>query len=251
VVNVTTQIFLARYVRDLDRGEAINVGVVVERGNSRRSRFLGQKQDSGKIDGTHVRGKFEDFDLYRGWVNHWSALLLRANASELVSRRPFDHFVVELVSEIVFGDDQDLDALVEDRFAALVAGPPKEGSVSIADRLERHVKSLGLGMRDGFKSDHLVRSLDGQDFFKFPVAYQNGILRVALPVSLFNQTYTNDALWRFTHIEQDIRRIAYMRREEDEDQFDRSLNAFTLRDVLVVEAGASDAPAQLEEYLVN
>jgi hypothetical protein len=69
----TARYLVAQHVADLFRNEPTNVGVFVEIGVERTSRFVGETMP-GKIDGRLIK-RIPYPDVYRQWVEYWNAAL--------------------------------------------------------------------------------------------------------------------------------------------------------------------------------
>jgi hypothetical protein len=67
---------IAQHVADLFRNEPRNVGVVVQIGADRTSRFIGESL-SGRIDGRSIK-HMPYPDVYRQWVEYWNSALAGA-----------------------------------------------------------------------------------------------------------------------------------------------------------------------------
>lgn len=66
--------FIAQHMPDMMRKEVRNIGVVVEKGDSRSSLFVGQRDPNSQIDGRALR-TFDDPRVYKMWVRHWQSQL--------------------------------------------------------------------------------------------------------------------------------------------------------------------------------
>jgi len=75
--------FLVQHMPDLMRKETLNVGILVQKGESRTARFLGESTQGGQIDGRALRS-IGDARVYRMWVRHWHKMLAKDGWQKLM-----------------------------------------------------------------------------------------------------------------------------------------------------------------------
>jgi hypothetical protein len=227
---VSTKYFLAKHVSDPFRGECRNIGVLVDDGSAQTGRFLGQSSPGpGLVDGRSIRGMFTDLETYRSWVKFWydgaADIAKLSNA-----RRAIDQFWIEpQPGELILGHElSGLDQTADYLFQTLVSESTKDMPTPLREAVNRVIANAGLDRMTNFKRDYPVESLvraDDQepDLFTFPLAFKDASsLRVGQIVSLNQQYFINDALWKFSNIALEIGRIAIVKRGDDADQFRRS-----------------------------
>lgn len=66
--------FIVQHIPDVMRKETLNVGVLVQKGETRTARFLGENTQCGHIDGRAIKS-IRDAQVYRMWVRHWHKVL--------------------------------------------------------------------------------------------------------------------------------------------------------------------------------
>jgi hypothetical protein len=75
---LSARYYLVQHTPDVMRKETLNVGVIVEKGESRAAWFLGEREPAGEIDRRSLRS-VSDHQVYKMWVRHWRKWL---NTSE-------------------------------------------------------------------------------------------------------------------------------------------------------------------------
>lgn len=130
----TAQYWLARYVNDVFRGEAANIGVFVKLSDgSLAARFVGEGDDCS-VDGRKLT-RFSDSSAYRQWVAFWRDEIGQGNIDFIV-RSQSANFVVEPAGRLTDVDDNDHpNEVCLYLFNWLVAGGPLDGALGLDRRV--------------------------------------------------------------------------------------------------------------------
>ncbi len=248
---MNTKYFLAKHMSDPFRGECRNVGVLVDNGLAQTGRFLGQSSTGpGLVNGRSVRGQFADIETYRAWVKFWyegaADILGLSNA-----RRAIDQFWIESQPGELILDHEliGLDQITDYLFQTLVSESTSDMPIPLRDAVNRVITNAGLDGLANFKRDYPVEStirVDNEepDLFTFPLAFKGTSLKVGQIVSLHQPYFTNDALWKFTNISQEIGRIAIVKRGSDDFQYRRSCRQLD-KHAIVIDIDSKNAEREI------
>jgi hypothetical protein len=203
------RIFVAKYIPDVRRWEPRNVGVFVEERGGFESRFFGEVQP-GVTDHRTTRHVVNDPEVYDEWVSYWR----RATTIEELAQRQVANYWVAEAGEVWLAEEDTDAATIADRYyRELIAEPPEEREVALERRVERLLRDSGVLGSEAFQRDVEIesdpRKLPERQRYKFPYAVENGRLTVGQRVS-FHVPYFNDALWKFTHVRDEIRKVAFI-----------------------------------------
>jgi len=118
--NGTVRYYIVQHVPDLFRRESRNVGVIVQRAESRRAKFFGERSD-GKLDGRSI-SCFDYPLVYRQWVKYWRRCIERGGDCEKRLMRPNgDHFNVIDAGAIQGAAGDSLDDVCHYAYSMLVS----------------------------------------------------------------------------------------------------------------------------------
>lgn len=251
------RLYLFRYVPDLARGEARNLGVAmeVETGDgevSVLSRLLDPAQRARRTRESRALRSVVGEDVgYEEWFAYWSQQLARGpeGLRELLERQKQSFPVSEAGQIWEMEAPQSGDASLQRYFERLVFPPeveqPDGDNPNLADKV---IQDAGLPARGDFHRGFRVPSygLVPARTFKFPYALVNGHTTVMARLPRAGDATVEQALYRFEHIAADVRKIALI-----DTARTRNVEAATyLEDVAdVVDVSASNAVDQLLEAL--
>ena len=209
---MTTRVYVAKFVADPARWEPRNVGVLVTRGAERAAWFIGESQP-GKIDGREVRHVVGAADTYKSWVEFWrTEIVERGREPTELANVPGSAYFVAEAGEIWLGADGPLGSVVHEYFDRLVRpAPPEPKQEDLQVTVERILKRVDVWNRKEFRRDYELEAHgpEGTERLRFNYAYRNGSLIVGQRVPLV-EAYAHDALWRFTSIAKDVKRVAFV-----------------------------------------
>jgi hypothetical protein len=171
---MTPQWFVARFVRDLRRGEQQNIGVILFQGGKFFARFLGEAPDAPEaIDGRRIRGVGAAHENYKAWVHFWRQTASRGNMEKLLSRRAGDNYFVEAGGRQIAGHQTEPAVLLHELYSELVS--PSEPSELTPTPAEVSVKSdfasifRAVGEQFSVRSDFTLELADDSLFFEYAV----------------------------------------------------------------------------------
>lgn len=139
-----TEWLVARYVRDLRRGEQRNIGVVLFHNGHAYMRFMAEDPAKPKgVDGHKMRGVVSSTDNYKDWVESWRYEVAERGTpiEELVARRAGDNYFLQRGGYALVDDERDPDALLDRLYTELVAPLPEAESdeLSVAESVFEEV----------------------------------------------------------------------------------------------------------------
>jgi hypothetical protein len=221
--DMTTKVYVAKYVADPARWEPRNVGVLVDQGDKRAARFLGE-DPSGKVDGNKVRHAVgAPADVYRSWIKHWRKALVDGDGDpdRADQRRDIDTFFIQQAGEVlVEAASRSLDQVVEAYFRRLVhQEDPRDLELRAA--VEKVLSLAALTDKLDFERDVEVKAEPGktneiQETFRFDYGRRNGHLIVGQRVPLQIDAFVHDALYRYGRLPGDVRPVSFVQGFENE-----------------------------------
>ena len=227
-----TRVLLAKYIRDPRRWEPINVGVIVVRGEQAQARFVGEREGGGSIDGRKTRHVVGDTEVFSEWVRYWRHALERgeAGAGEVLGRKTPNYWVAEQGEVWLDADEASLDELANRYFSDLVNRADDESDAA-APQLRNRVEAV-LHQAEIFDDAHRFErdaivtavKLDPPERYKFHYRSENGRITIGQRVSL-EALYIHDVLWKFAHLPDDYRRVAFVAGEEAPEDLGPTLAA--------------------------
>lgn len=260
---VTAKWAIAKYVPDLRRREAQNVGVILFVPGNVLCRFKGQRED-GDIDGRRARFAGSP-DMYKAWVRYWRQAATSSSDAvigALLSREPDQNYFLELGGERVYGgEDLDPGRFLTELYGTLVEPEPEDETGSarelsdsvlrrldIADRVERDVE-LTLPVTDGV-IDSVI----------FDYRYNNGRANLMRTVTLTHtdkRSWDNchSATWDLQHaavapVDENQQLISLVKTRPMDSALDRQLALLSAQANAVLDVGEEEAAAeQLSDLL--
>jgi hypothetical protein len=222
---MAARIYVAKYIRDPRRWEPRNIGIFVVDEHGLAGKFIGERAD-GSVDKRSVKGFVRNTEVYEEWVKYWRRTLMAGGIEEILeSTTP--HFWVAESGEVWIGDETP-EKLVERYFSELVL--KKEGeeddraAAQLRTAVERLLTETGVANSPAFARDETLESsgLTPPERFQFQYILQDGRTVVGQRVSLASEPYVHDALWKFSHLHDDIRRVAFVAESEEDASLHRS-----------------------------
>lgn len=92
---MTTKYWVAKYIDDPLRNEPRNIGVVIEQDGVFASRFFGERDYGGALDGRALRGKFSYPNVYIQWHAFWRSRIQAKDISGLLKSATANFSVTE------------------------------------------------------------------------------------------------------------------------------------------------------------
>lgn len=114
---------VAKYIEDLRRGEARNIGVILRIGDDVRARFKFEDAEND-IDEESASLFFADVDNYKAWLAYWRYRMSKAAEVGLDKAFRFDNpsnFVMVQGGERLVGEVVDPAEMLDSLYEALVA----------------------------------------------------------------------------------------------------------------------------------
>jgi hypothetical protein len=158
--------WICQTIPDVFRNEPRNVGVIVQKGEEKFSRFFGEKPDQ-QIDGRRI-SSWPFPDVYRQWVDYWRREIPRQDIDVLALTGKSNYRIVKggIVSDV--GSDS-IDAVAAYLYSLLVEGGFSEAiseeamdadraKVALVKEIESDLKNLHI-FNDGSASNvrHPIR----------------------------------------------------------------------------------------------
>lgn len=209
---MATDWFLVKYVSDVFRDEARNVGVIVYGDQGAAAQFLGET-DAGSFDGRRAKGAVASPDALREWIGYLRHHLEAGSldhALESLHRRPFDNYRVERRGALLSGpaNAEQCDAIVRELFTELVttgASSPPELKEVVNDLLFRRI-SVPVGHEIERDVQYSVTLRGETVMMPFDYRYVNGVTTLLERVSLSggesaSSRKVNDLLFRIENVE--------------------------------------------------
>lgn len=186
---------IAKYIPDLRRREPINVGVILNVGDSVVMRFAGQRAD-GTIDGRTARAWVGSTANYKRWVDYWRHAVTspQAGIDSLLTRRSDDSYYLDVGGERLAGNGADAGLLLEQLYTTLVEDVPPTKQLDVTQLSERVLETLQINPAP-FALDVPLPN-GGADRVTFDYRYDNGQPNFMQRVSL---TFDDDRSWSFIH----------------------------------------------------
>jgi hypothetical protein len=260
-VVVNASWLVAKYMPDLRRREARNVGVIAIKDDQALGRFLGQADPNSQIDGRRTAGLIRSLPSYKAWVEYWTGAIEQSvspkSIEELAACRVDDNYYLEFGGQQLFGADTDLPALLDELYSAIVEDVPAK-QLSVTDLSERVLYVAGLAERVT-RDVTINSSIDGTvDPLRFDYEYTNGRANLMQRISL---VYPDDrswkelhtAAWTFSHldkVEPDANRVALVRPREENAALPSQLGVLArFAHVIDVTSDEDKAAQQLTDFI--
>jgi hypothetical protein len=226
--------YVAKYIPDMRRREAMNVGVVLVDGSSRIYRFLGQRAD-GSVDGRRLRwaGSAEN---YKAWLGYWTHELKQgASLNALLKTTADSSYYLEQGGERLVGDVEDTDGFLDDLYSTLVETSPDRDTLSIVRLSDTVLARAGIREHVTPQFRYRIAETDADDEVIFDYRFDNGAINLMQRVPL---AFTDDRGWEAAHaaawsfkqamahpVEPDRtqRCIALVKTRKEDDQLTRQL----------------------------
>jgi hypothetical protein len=216
---MSTRVLVAKYIRDPRRWEPINVGVVVVRDGEAQARFIGEREP-GAIDRRRLRYLVGDTEVFSEWVRYWRGALAEGaeGAAQILERTTPNYWVAEQGEVWFDGEDLPIDEVVRRYFGELVLRSEDESDAAapqLKERVEQVLEHAELFKFSQFERDPIVEAakLDPPERYKFHYLARNGHVTVGQRVSI-DAVHIHDVLWKFSHLGDDYRCVAFVAGEE-------------------------------------
>jgi hypothetical protein len=251
-----TRVLLAKYIRDPRRWEPMNIGVIVVRGEEARAHFVGER-DGGSIDARTTRHIVGDTEVFAEWVRYWRSALERGEdgANELLERTTQNYWVADQGELWLNGDDSGLEELARRYFGELVSRADDESDATVPHLKER-VEAVLLQAEiseaaHSFQRDAIVTAsgLEPPERYKFHYRAENGHVTIGQRVSL-EPVFIHDVMWKFEHLPDDYRRVAFVVGEEASEDLGPTLVHLKARS-RVIDVFAPAAVDEVREVFVG
>lgn len=247
---MSTRIFVAKYVPDPARWEPRNIGVIVEEGDARLARFVGEKP-GGSIDGRQIRFSVgAPADAYRDWIRYWRRAI--DDGSDLVrsGKRDADFFIAEAGETLMEPPGKSLTERLGEYFARLVQDDSAPQEVELKEQVEQFLATTDFVSTLKVERDVAVpASAKGlSEQLKFPYRFINGHSSVGLRVPSGIETLIHDALYRFIAVGESVGRIAFVREFDEAQQHIPALANLTSV-ASVVDVSRDDAEDQFAKAM--
>lgn len=218
--DMTSRLYLAKYVEDARRNEPVNVGLIVVNSESRAARFLGEITDD-KLDlrgaQTLVRS-IPAREMYRHWRDFWRRMLAEGSSGlDRILERSTSNFYVEEAGSVILGNDTP-EMLVAEFYEQLIGrreepmAPTKQDEILTAAAVDELFERTGVSERPEFQRDRTLAEV-GYAFpkdWKFHYVYRNGgppIVAERVP----SQPWTAAGLlWRYTKLPQEVVKVSFL-----------------------------------------
>jgi hypothetical protein len=215
---MAAKIYVAKYIKDPRRWEPLNIGVFVVDEHGLAGRFIGEKDD-GSVDKRSVRHLVESTEVYEQWVKYWRRMLADGAIGEILKTTAPQYWIAES-GEVWMGEETP-ENLVKRYFAELVVrdGPEDDpAAFRLRTSVEKLLVETGVAQSPAFTRDGRFESqdLDPPEEFQFQYALQDSRIVVGQRVPLASEPFVHDALWKFSHLKEDIERVAFVFAEDDD-----------------------------------
>jgi hypothetical protein len=215
---MAAKIYVAKYIKDPRRWEPRNIGVFAVDEHGLAGRFIGEKDD-GSVDRRSVRQLVENTEVYEQWVKYWRRMLADGAIEEILKTTAPQYWIAES-GEVWMGEETP-DDLVDRYYSELVARNGQEddpAAFRLRASVERLLTETGVAQSPAFTRDGRFESqdLDPPEEFQFQYALRDSRIVVGQRIPLASEPFVHDALWKFSHLRNDIEKVAFVIEEDDE-----------------------------------
>ncbi len=164
--NFGARYYIAQHMPNVMRKEPRNIGILVQKGNIRVTKFLGQDSSDGKIDARSLRS-IADTRVYKMWLRHWEKSLTSDDWETKILKQSKPTYQFIPGGEVTDSGSDSAEDIANYLFSMLVSG----GGLSEAlggEVEDMDIAAIKSSIKSEFKRLKIMKSVADSDI-KHPI----------------------------------------------------------------------------------